>query len=404
MSFNKILNIICKNIYEILLFEKKIFKIILLINIFLLLFNKYDNLLKKLSLHQRKILLKEIKEYIIICKKGNFTNSFNNKPKEIKITALIPLFNCSDSINATIRSIQNQNMKEIEILLVDDLSLDNTISIIENLQKVEPRITLIKNKINKGTLFSRSIGAIYSKGKYIMSIDNDDLFYKNIFSICYLQAEFYKLDILEFSGYELEKNFFKKKSPVNIPFYLTHKTNNTIIYQPELSDFIFVKQNNNYCLIDAFIWGKAIRSSIYKKALSLIGKDMYSSFICWSEDRIVNFALFMMANSFQFIDIIGVIHFLHPTSIGHSWKILHKERIAHDEIMYVNNLYNLTKFSDKLDIAAFEMIRLYSDISPGLVGSNIFLAKSLYYNLINSKHVSNARKNEIISLYKILIY
>ena len=51
-----------------------------------------------------------------------------------------------------LRTIQNQNFEQIEIILIDDFSEDNTIIIIENLQKEDGRIRIIKNRKNKGTL------------------------------------------------------------------------------------------------------------------------------------------------------------------------------------------------------------------------------------------------------------
>ena len=69
-------------------------------------------------------------------------------------------------------------MTDIELLLIDDCSLDKSLKIIEKLQKEDKRIKIIKNKQNKGALFSRSLGALKSKGKYIMALDSDDLFIK----------------------------------------------------------------------------------------------------------------------------------------------------------------------------------------------------------------------------------
>jgi glycosyltransferase involved in cell wall biosynthesis len=117
---------------------------------------------------------------------------YNNTPK---ITSIIPVFNASKTIKAAIRSIQNQNMDDIEIILVDDVSTDNSTSIINELMIEDRRIKLIKNKRNRGILYSRSIGALNAKGKYIMALDNDDLFINGIFNKCYEEAEKNNLDI-----------------------------------------------------------------------------------------------------------------------------------------------------------------------------------------------------------------
>ena len=57
----------------------------------------------------------------------NISNKFSLNPK---ISAIIPLYNCEKTIKSTVRSIQNQNLTEFEIILVNDNSKDNTSKII----------------------------------------------------------------------------------------------------------------------------------------------------------------------------------------------------------------------------------------------------------------------------------
>jgi len=103
--------------------------------------------------------------------KNNYTLSGNPK-----ISVVIPLYNCRNVILRAIRSVQNQNMNDTEIILVDDLSKDNTSSYVDQLQQEDSRIKIIKNKKNMGTLYSRSIGVLSAKGEYIFSLDNDDMY------------------------------------------------------------------------------------------------------------------------------------------------------------------------------------------------------------------------------------
>ena len=58
-------------------------------------------------------------------------------------------------------------MIQIEINLVNDFSTDNTLKLVENLQKLDHRIRIINNHKNLGTLYSRSIGALMSRGENI---------------------------------------------------------------------------------------------------------------------------------------------------------------------------------------------------------------------------------------------
>ena len=313
---------------------------------------------------------------------------------------MIPLFNAKKSLKSTIRSIQNQNFEEIEIILVDDFSKDNTIELVNKLQKEDSRIKLIKNKRNKGTLYTRSIGALNAKGKYIMTIDNDDLFMRDIFNICYDEAENNNIDIIEFSGCYKSSKADIPKNYCNICFYLRFKEDGVIIKQPELSNFIYKKENNyNYKLIDAYLWGKCIKSSIYVKALKFIGKEIYTKNVCWCEDRIVNFYLFRVANSFKFIKRYGIIHNDNHKSVGNIWKKVNKIRIFHDDLINVMSIFNITKSSKDVEFAAFEFKRYWRHYaSSSLTQSNIILAKNIYYKLINNTFLSEYYKKILINI------
>ena len=69
-----------------------------------------------------------------------------------KASIIIPLYNTGERIKFIIRAIQNQNMEDIEIILVNDFSKDNTLEIIEKLKKEDPRIKIINNSKNMGVL------------------------------------------------------------------------------------------------------------------------------------------------------------------------------------------------------------------------------------------------------------
>ncbi len=63
---------------------------------------------------------------------------------KVKLSCVIPFFNSEVTIKQAVRSIQNQDMIDIEIILVNDFSSDNTINIINKLANEDPRIKIIK--------------------------------------------------------------------------------------------------------------------------------------------------------------------------------------------------------------------------------------------------------------------
>ena len=97
--------------------------------------------------------------------------------------------NLTNSILRFLRSIQNQFFDNIEIILVDDGSIDNSVKYIEKYKKEDERIILLKHYKNKGTLISRNNGVLFSKGEYLIMPDIDDILSYNVLYNCYQFAK-----------------------------------------------------------------------------------------------------------------------------------------------------------------------------------------------------------------------
>ena len=107
-------------------------------------------------------------------------------------------------------------MKDIEIILVNDCSTDDSLKIIEKYMKEDPRIRLINNQKNRRILYSKSISALHSKGKYIVQLDQDDMFISDdAFDYIYNEAEKNDLDLVQFRDYILKEFYFHKRMPTN---------------------------------------------------------------------------------------------------------------------------------------------------------------------------------------------
>ena len=119
-------------------------KICNLIKLFFLLFFIMINInfFKKFSINEN-ILLKG-RKYLNRCLKGKLINRrIYTEYVNPRVTIIIPVYNCQNSIKQAIRSIQNQKMIDIEIMLVNDKSNDDSIKIIKNIQKTDKRIVII---------------------------------------------------------------------------------------------------------------------------------------------------------------------------------------------------------------------------------------------------------------------
>ena len=243
-----------------------------------------------------------------------------------------------------------------------------------------------------------------------MPIDNDDLFIKNIFNICYEEAELNNIDIIEFSGYNTYYNYILPNSTsnmtLNIPLYLQFKEDGLIVRQPELSTFMYQKKNNSddYTLIDGLIWGKCIKISVYKKALDLARDIIYNEKINWCEDRIINFFLLRVAYSFKFIKKDGIIHFVAKSTTGHKFMNEKKNSMFQQEFIYVTMVYNITKNTEEAVFSAVEFKNAWSLYFFGLNEENKKMALSVYSKIVSCTNISaNVREELSIKVKNTLI-
>lgn len=370
-------------------------------------FNKfnYENVKLKskneVEYTNKHILIQKINEYISLCRNGTLLNPVSNLLNlNPKISVIIPVYNAGKSIKAAIRSIQNQNMIDYEILLVDDFSTDNCLSIINEIMIEDKRIRLIKNKENKGILYSRSIGALNARGRYIMALDNDDLFVFGIFNKCYEEAERNNLDIIEFSGLEILYNGYVDINKITVPVFSMYKEDNLIVKQPELSTFFYVKKNNSYSydFKDVYVWGKLIKRKTYLKALRLLGKEVINYKVFLTEDKIFTIALFNVAKSFKFIDTYGIIRNWNPNSICNSWIESKREIILTDFLLFAVIFYNLNKDTDKIQILVEDLKIRYEEYVLVLKKGKKKLLMKLCNNIIRNKNILSSDKKQLINL------
>ena len=107
-----------------------------------------------------------------------------------KVSIIVPVFNVEKYLKRCLESLISQTFKDIEIILVNDGSTDNSKNICEQFVKKDSRIILI-NKENAGVSSARNFGIEHSKGKYISFVDADD---------------YVSIDMIDFLVKNLEKN------------------------------------------------------------------------------------------------------------------------------------------------------------------------------------------------------
>lgn len=105
-----------------------------------------------------------------------------------KISIIIPVYNKEQSLSLSLKKVLSQSLKNIEIICIDDGSLDGSLKILKNYEKLDNRLKIIHQN-NKGAGMARNEGIKISKGKYLSFLDSDDLYPNNLtLSIMYNKA------------------------------------------------------------------------------------------------------------------------------------------------------------------------------------------------------------------------
>lgn len=103
----------------------------------------------------------------------------DSKYIEGQVSVVIPMYNSAKYITPTIESALNQTYKNIEVLVVDDCSKDNSIEVVNSIAQSDSRLRCVQQEKNQGAAVARNRGIKEAKGQYIAFLDSDDLWSKD---------------------------------------------------------------------------------------------------------------------------------------------------------------------------------------------------------------------------------
>ncbi|MCF6224365.1 MAG: glycosyltransferase [Flavobacteriaceae bacterium] len=109
-----------------------------------------------------------------------------------KLSIIIPVYNTANYLVQALSSVLEQTFKNIEIIVINDASTDNSLEIIKSFQKKDERINIIDFKKNKGQGYARNYAIKKAKGEYIVFLDSDDFFEKEALSQININLEQHK--------------------------------------------------------------------------------------------------------------------------------------------------------------------------------------------------------------------
>lgn len=241
------------------------------------------------------------------------------------ISVIVPIYNSKRCIEKCIKSILCQTYKNIEILLINDGSTDNSLDICKKYAKKDKRIKII-NKKNGGVSSARNVGLLNSTGKYISFVDSDDYIEKNMIELLYNSIIEEESDIAICNLFFEDENGGKK---------FNNKSENFCFIREKFPEFSFYNKN-----ISGFVCNK-----LYTK--SILNNIFFDKNIIIGEDNLFNYEILNNNQILKYSYINNCLYHYVQNSLSQSNKKFNINKISYldakeKEIMILcdNNILN----------------------------------------------------------------
>ena len=337
-------------------------------------------------------------KYIDLCLKGILLNKKKYKlSKYPKISIIKPILKSNDSLkylNYSLRSIQNQNFTDIEIIIIDDASNNEIINTIKKYQEEDSRIKLLINEEEKGLLYTISKGILNSKGKYIMGLDQDDMFtYGTLFYELFNEAEKNNLDFISFFGFQEKRNFDYINKFTNI-----NQTFGNII-EDQLTRIKLGYRMNVYNFNETgMIWNKFVKKEIYINSINKIGEKYYGKYIITHDNSLLAFMIYREAKRLREFRKFGRFKFIFDESILSERK--NNSQRCYEYLIYLDTIFEFSD-NDKTDkyFAGNDFISRYHEFKYIIDKSNKELAISVAKKYLKCKSIIRPLNKKIKNIY-----
>ena len=290
----------------------------------------------------------------------------------MKVSVIIPAYNVENYLARSLDSVVNQVYKNLEIIIIDDASTDNTKHIIKEYAEKDNRIIPFYSEINKGVSASRNIGLKVSTGDYIMFVDSDDELTKDAIRRMVDIANKYNSDYVD--SYHL---LYYRKSNTKQVSFTEHKLPKKVLVLGSL------KENKKILDIYTYIKGKLIKRN-------LIENLEFDETLSRYEDLVFELKLKTKIKNYVLLNKITYIYYQREDSLINTFGLKHLCYIeAAKKVKEIYNEYD-KDIKDKVNSILFQNMIL--TLFTKVIKNN----ESLSYNV----KVVNDCLNDLVDTFK----
>jgi len=308
----------------------------------------------------------------------------------MKISVIVPVYNVEKYLPRCLDSLINQTLKDIEIIVINDGSPDNSGDIIEEYKKKDKRIIYIVQE-NKGLGSTRNKGVSLAKGEYIYFVDSDDFLELDALEKMYNKAKEENSDIVICSY----KNVYDDKQE------------DVFIDKKLIEDTLSNKNNKIFNFVTA--WSKLYKTKFLKEL------DISFSPRVWYEDLSYATKVLVKAKNINYVNEPLYNYYIRETSIMRSNNILKSLDLikAFDDIIdFYKNNYLYESFYEEIEFLAIDhfssaMTRVIKtdcinkEKKEVLIEFDKYLRKH-FYNLKGNKYLKQLSNNRLL-IWNLLI-
>ena len=247
------------------------------------------------------------------------------------ISVILPVYNCEKWVERCIKSILNQTYKNIELIIINDGSTDNTLEVCK---KYENNQVTIINKENTGVSKTRNVGLEKAQGEYVFFIDADDYIQEECIENMYEKAKEYDTDIVKCDYMQFDDNGKIEKEALFKEEFL-YDMKDELQKSTLLNEMIDTYKFNN-------VWGQLI---LAKKAK----KIKFDENLAMGEDFLYNYELFNICNKILVVPDQYYCYYLNKNGMNFNESISKIQRKIEDTVyFYKEILDNNNGISEKL--------------------------------------------------------